>query len=193
MKIRPAMSMLLIDESMSQVTEVSTLEALRTYVKHRFDFWQPTDDNIEVQYYGFDERPESGPWGDTFLITVDGKAALFSDRSFDETSLDRLRRRSQRNPSDTLLAEVVQDLEEYEHSFELRWKADMRAIKRWHEAGGNEMTRPDHADLCVWLMGQLSPTPGTPARSQGNDDAKISDGSADHGEAVAPGMDQSRA
>jgi len=35
----------------------------------------------------------------------------------------------------------------------------------------------------------LSPTPGTPARSQGNDDATISDGPADHGETVAPGVD----
>lgn len=39
----------------------------------------------------------------------------------------------------------------------------------------------------------LTPTPGTPARSQGNDDATISDGPADHGEAVAPGVDQPRA
>src|SRR5262245_39999824 len=43
---------------------------------------------------------------------------------------------------------------EHEHSFEIRWNADMRAIKKWHEAGGDPMTWPDHADLCVWLMGQ---------------------------------------
>lgn len=165
MKIRPAGSMMTLDESMAQVEEISTLEALRSYIKQRFYFWQPTDDNIEFKPWGFDARIG---W-DTFLITVAGHAALFSDRSFDETSLDRLRRRVAREPSDQLLAEALEDLEDHEFSFNLRWKADQRAIKRWHEAGGDELTRPDHADLCVWLMGQLSPTPGAPARSQGNE------------------------
>jgi quinol monooxygenase YgiN len=45
------------------------------------------------------------------------------------------------------------EAEERKASFNLRWKADMRAIKRWQEAHpGNELTWPDHADLCVWLM-----------------------------------------
>jgi hypothetical protein len=43
--------------------------------------------------------------------------------------------------------------EELEFCFELRRKADMRAIERWQEANpGNDLTWPDHADLCVWLM-----------------------------------------
>ena len=42
-------------------------------------------------------------------------------------------------------------------TFNLRWKADMRAIKRWQAAHpGSELAWPDHADLVVWLMEQLS-------------------------------------
>ena len=39
-------------------------------------------------------------------------------------------------------------------SFDLRWKADMRAIKQWHESGGDKLVWPDHADLCVWLLSE---------------------------------------
>ena len=64
-------------------------------------------------------------------------------------------------------AETVQDLEakleelaqnnmELEASFDLRHKADMRAIARWRAAApGRELILPDHADLCVWLLEQL--------------------------------------
>jgi hypothetical protein len=49
---------------------------------------------------------------------------------------------------------------EYRATFDLRWKADMRAIKRWQAAHpGNELVWPDHADLVVWLMGQLKAQP----------------------------------
>lgn len=47
------------------------------------------------------------------------------------------------------------EIAEQDASFDLRWKADMRAIKRWQETTGEELTWPDHADLCVWLMEQL--------------------------------------
>ena len=40
-------------------------------------------------------------------------------------------------------------------SADLRWKADMRAIKRWQETTGRAGVWPDHADLCVWLLGQI--------------------------------------
>ena len=47
-------------------------------------------------------------------------------------------------------------------TFGLRWKADMRAIKRWQAAGPDrELTWPDHADMVVWLLDQLE------ARSDG--------------------------
>lgn len=46
------------------------------------------------------------------------------------------------------------EVEEYEQMFDLRYKADMRAIKRWREATGRHLVWPDHADLCVWLLEQ---------------------------------------
>ena len=43
-------------------------------------------------------------------------------------------------------------------TFDLRWKADQRAIKRWQTAHpGTDLTWPDHADLVVWLMDQIPP------------------------------------
>lgn len=38
----------------------------------------------------------------------------------------------------------------------LRAAADERAIKRWRQATGRVMVLPDHADLCVWLLGELA-------------------------------------
>lgn len=37
-------------------------------------------------------------------------------------------------------------------TFDLRWKADQRAIKRWQDATGKKLTWPDHADLVVWIL-----------------------------------------
>lgn len=48
------------------------------------------------------------------------------------------------------------ELAERDQSFDIRWNADMRAIKKWHDAGGDPMTWPDHADLCVWLMERIA-------------------------------------
>jgi hypothetical protein len=37
--------------------------------------------------------------------------------------------------------------------FDLRWEADMRAVKRWQAANpGNDLIWPDRADLVVWLL-----------------------------------------
>ena len=56
----------------------------------------------------------------------------------------------------TALPELIARVRELEASFGIRWAADMRAIKAWQAAHpGNEMTWPDHADLCVWLLEQL--------------------------------------
>lgn len=44
---------------------------------------------------------------------------------------------------------------ELQQTFDLRWKADMRAIQMWQEETGKELTWPDHADLCVWLLERL--------------------------------------
>ena len=52
--------------------------------------------------------------------------------------------------------ELREAIAEYKASFDLRWKADMRAIKMWQEAHpGQENVWPDHADLVIWLLEQL--------------------------------------
>lgn len=54
------------------------------------------------------------------------------------------------------VGELESDIAEHKASFDLRWKADMRAIKRWQKATGRKLDWPDHADLCVWLMDTLT-------------------------------------
>ncbi len=52
--------------------------------------------------------------------------------------------------------ELKQERDELQATFDLRWKADMRAIKRWQAAHpGNELVWPDHADMVVWLLEQV--------------------------------------
>lgn len=52
--------------------------------------------------------------------------------------------------------ELEEEVKDMQSTFDLRWKADSRAIRRWQAAHpGNELTWPDHADLVVWLMEQL--------------------------------------
>jgi len=56
-----------------------------------------------------------------------------------------------------LRREFQEKAEELEALFDLRWKADQRAIKRWREMGPPDRTlrQPDHADMVVWLLEQL--------------------------------------
>jgi hypothetical protein len=57
-----------------------------------------------------------------------------------------------------LLTEAADELQSPEAIFNLRWDADLRAIRRWRAAGtGRELKMPDHADLVVWLLEQLEP------------------------------------
>lgn len=45
------------------------------------------------------------------------------------------------------------DIAELTRLFDLQWKADTRAIKRWQAAHpGNDLVWPDRADMVVWLM-----------------------------------------
>lgn len=54
------------------------------------------------------------------------------------------------------LLDVQRERDELQQSFDLHWRATMRAIKRWQEAHpGSDLTWPDHADLVVWLLEQL--------------------------------------
>jgi hypothetical protein len=61
---------------------------------------------------------------------------------------------AQRWPCDA--AQIETELAELRATFDIRWEADMRAIKRWQAAHpDSELVWPDHADLVVWLMGEL--------------------------------------
>lgn len=57
------------------------------------------------------------------------------------------------------LDRVESELADLKITFDLRWDADQRAIKAWQAAHpGNELVWPDHADMVVWLMGELTAT-----------------------------------
>jgi hypothetical protein len=50
---------------------------------------------------------------------------------------------------------LKEELKDLQATFDLRWDADMRAIKRWQEAHpGNDLVWPDHVDLVMWLAEQ---------------------------------------
>jgi len=57
--------------------------------------------------------------------------------------------------TESQLEAAQKEIDDFQHSFNIRWDADMRAIKRWQQATGNELTWPDHADMVVWLLEQL--------------------------------------
>lgn len=73
-KIRPA-SAASLEDAMDRVVEVKNFNELLSYLRHAYDFWNPTVNNVRVQHYGFDDRIG---W-DTWLVTVDGHAAVFAD------------------------------------------------------------------------------------------------------------------
>ncbi len=74
-KARPAGSMQTIDEAMGKLVDIRGRSHLLEYLKQEYDFWEPTDENVKVEFYGRDDRID---W-DTYLVTIDGKAALFTD------------------------------------------------------------------------------------------------------------------
>lgn len=50
------------------------------------------------------------------------------------------------------LEKAEAEIMELNQTFDLRWKADIRAIKQWRKAHpGNELVMPDHVDLVLWL------------------------------------------
>lgn len=52
--------------------------------------------------------------------------------------------------------EAAERIEELEQLFDLRWAADMRAIKAWQIAHPDKpKTWPDHADLGTWCLSRI--------------------------------------
>lgn len=62
------------------------------------------------------------------------------------------------------IVELAEEGERQLAQFDVRWAADMRAIKRWQEANpGNDLVWPDHADLVVWLIDVIDRSVGVPS------------------------------
>lgn len=74
MKVRPASSFMLIDESMKHVKEFHSRSELEAFLKAEWLGWKEGS-VVTIEKRGFDARIG---W-DTHLICVDGRAALFSD------------------------------------------------------------------------------------------------------------------
>jgi hypothetical protein len=74
----------------------------------------------------------------------------------DEHEIGALRIESLKNRSPMMVdcgSCALADKTDLQRTFDLRWAADMRAIKRWQEAHpGNDLVWPDRADLVVWLL-----------------------------------------
>lgn len=51
--------------------------------------------------------------------------------------------------------------DELQQAFDMRRKANSRAIKHWQQKTGKTLTWPDHADLCVWLFEEIERLMGT--------------------------------
>lgn len=57
-------------------------------------------------------------------------------------------------PTDDL-EQVLGTSSEEDRLFDLRWDADMRAIRMWQAETGRDLVWPDHADLVVWLLKKM--------------------------------------
>lgn len=64
--------------------------------------------------------------------------------------------------------EANDERDELQELFDLEWKADQRAIKRWQAAHpGNDLVWPDRANMVVWLMEQYDAHVGSSGKSDG--------------------------
>ena len=72
--------MALLEDALGQARELQTWAELMVYLRGTYDFWQPTEDNVRLERYGWDRRIG---W-DTWLLTIDGNAAMFTDGVLDD-------------------------------------------------------------------------------------------------------------
>lgn len=84
---------------------------------------------------------------------------LRDPRSLPE-SVRRIAARQSEAETKDILEHASSELDEIQRLFELRYAADMRAIKRWEDATGKTLIWPDHADLVVWLLNRLESARG---------------------------------
>lgn len=80
---------------------------------------------------------------------------------YEELSIEQLRsvvaqRDSELKEAQRVNGQLKEEVADYQSTFDLRNKADQRAIQQWQEAHpGKEAVWPDHADLVCWLMERL--------------------------------------
>ena len=68
----------------------------------------------------------------------------------------RLRKGGSYEVDVVVMEEAACCIEELEQLFDLRWAADMRAIKAWQIAHPDQpKTWPDHADLGTWCLSRI--------------------------------------
>ena len=68
----------------------------------------------------------------------------------------RLRKGGSYEVDMVVMEEAARCIEELEQLFDLRWAADMRAIKAWQIAHPDQpKTWPDHADLGTWCLSRI--------------------------------------
>ena len=68
----------------------------------------------------------------------------------------RLRKGGSYEVDRVVMEEAACCIEELEQLFDLRWAADMRAIKAWQIAHPDQpRTWPDHADLGTWCLSRI--------------------------------------
>jgi hypothetical protein len=77
MQIRPASSPDLAT-ALEKVVEVASKQELLVYLQKNYDFWNPTEDNVKIEWYCFDDRIN---WN-TYIVLIDGKAAAFMNGCF---------------------------------------------------------------------------------------------------------------
>lgn len=62
-------------EAVEQSIVVDDFASLMAHLEKHYDFWKPSVSNVTCEHYAYDDRIE---WN-TFLICVNGNAALFAD------------------------------------------------------------------------------------------------------------------
>lgn len=94
------------------------------------------------------------------MIRLD-EAPEFTSACYDDLARDHLT--EQRDEARAALAAERAEAErlraehaELESIFDIRHRADVRAIERWRDAApGRDLKAPDHADMVVWLLSEL--------------------------------------
>ena len=51
--------------------------------------------------------------------------------------------------------DIAIELAELQATFDLRWRADRRAMELWRKQTGRSLVAPDHADLVVFLLDRI--------------------------------------